>query len=721
MKNQEFKTQIFKTPEQWESGLLYRLELLESGGISLYPTPTFIHWMQGIDETINPTGLAIDECGQVYFIDAKTCQLCRYDSKTQWVEKMCIGGCGSDPGKFKSPTRIIIGKLTLWVIDTGNQRIQAFSRENYQIKYIIDSYIDNQIQKKLEEPVDIAVSHEEGNLYILDRTLKQVLKYDNNGHFLDRFDQLGLNKPVGLALSKKNKLLYIIDEGYKCFLTFTEQWESSREIGNFTDLPIEENGQQTFDLQPSTIAIDQKGNIFIGDETAGVIHQFDPDGSYVGTIRIPDFTGPIRGLATDSKGNLYASTHEGIALLSIEQRFTKKPGVYYSKTLDSGIRNCQWHRLALQKDLPPKTVLEAYFYADDSFQLKEDIDENLSDAGKSTQEKADFIDQKIPESLWIGPEKNPADMLFRGKTGRYLWLKLILSTFDEKVRPTVKQMKVLYPRISYLRYLPAIYQEDPASREFLERFLSLFESTFYDREVEISQLFKYFDPESTSPGFLPWLAAWLNMALEEEWPEEKKRQFIQQASTLYKLKGTPNGIRTFIEIYTGKQAVILEHARVGKPMILRENFHEENFRLGIDSLLIRTPVRGFRLGDDSILGRVALRDTVQSPEDPFLQMAHRFTIILDFSTAEWTRYQKGLKRILDEEKPAHTVYNLRFVNEMRVGMGTYVGINTRVADHRPMQLGVDSILGTGLIVFDNGEISGKVEKRSKVATDTLFI
>jgi hypothetical protein len=187
------------------------------------------------------------------------------------------------------------------------------------------------------------------------------------------------------------------------------------------------------------------------------------------------------------------------------------------------------------------------------------------------------------------------------------------------------------------------------------------------------------------------------------------------------LRGTPDGIRTFIELYTGKQALILEHSRIGKPLVLREDRDKELFRLGLDSVLIQTPVRGFRLGDDSILGRVALRDEAQSPEDPFLQMAYRFTIILDLSTEECMRYETGLRRIVDEHKPAHTVYNFRITNQMRVGMGMYVGLNTRVVDHRPMQLGTDAILGTGLIVFDNAETVGKVEKRAKVETDTLLI
>jgi hypothetical protein len=66
----------------------------------------------------------------------------------------------------------------------------------------------------------------------------------------------------------------------------------------------------------------------------------------------------------------------------------------------------------------------------------------------------------------------------------------------------------------------------------------------------------------------------------------------------------------------------------------------QEFQLGINSLLIQTPIRGFRLGDDSILGRVALREMVQSPEETFLPMAHRFTIVVDLSAEEFSRSEK---------------------------------------------------------------------------------
>jgi len=694
MTPEEFKIQVFKTSAQWKSGLLYRLEALKDGGITLYSVPTFVEWIQGVDETRTPDGIAIDECGQIYFIDKNSGKLYLFDTRTKMLESIttivdyCEGTSEIQEGK-----KMVIDKITLWVLDSENHRVLGFSRENFQVKYIIS----------LEEPVDIAAD-EYGNLYVLDKKSQRVFKHDSNGANIGSFGVPNLKQAYLLAIGKESNL-YVIDRQYNGFLIFSPEGEF---IGVFGDF---ENVSEGF--PPSDITADKKGNIFVVDGRTGIIHQFDPDGSHVAKIQIPGFAGKVHGLAADSKGNLFIITSQGIAFLSSEEQFTKEPGFYYSKTLDSGIHQCQWHRLALKVDLPARTMLGVYYYSSDDPTLKNKIDQILSDPAQSTQEKADSIDNEI--GAWVGPEKNPKDMLFGKKTGRYLWLKLALSTFDENVRPALAEMRVYYPRTSYLRYLTAVYQEDPVSSEFLERFLSVFETAFYGLETEISSVFKYFDPDTTPGNFLAWLASWLDLGLEEDWQEDKKREFIRKASELYKQKGTPLGIQKLIEIYTGKTALIIEHSRVGKPVVLGGNF-----KLGVNSLIIQTPVRGFRLGDDSILGRVALRDTFQMPEDPFLQIAHRFAIILDLTPEEFALHEKGLVRILDEEKPAHTIYNLRVLKEMRVGIASYVGMSTKVAGYEPIRLGVNAAIGSNVVVM-GGEQAGRIEQHSILEKDTELI
>jgi len=341
----------------------------------------------------------------------------------------------------------------------------------------------------------------------------------------------------------------------------------------------------------------------------------------------------------------------------------------------------------------------------------------------SISEKEKKANTLNPEIFDPKQEINRLDMLFRENTRRYLWIKISLSTVDENLSPSINQMKVLYPRGSYLRYLPAIFQEnpigqeDPVSRDFLERFLSIFETVFYDLETKIYDIYKYFDPDTIdSKDFLKWFASWLNTAIEDEWDENIKRRFIRDAYTLYKQKGTLSGIEKLIEIYTGKKPLIIEPSRIGNPMILNE---KGAFKLGINSMLLMTPVRGFRLGEDSILGRAALidGDIFEVSGDPFSSIAHWFTVVLDISLIDNTFNENMIKRILDSEKPAHTMYNLIVTGDIKGSSEMYVGINTRMPDQEHFILGDNSIIGSGILMI-GGEHAGKVERHSKVETDT---
>jgi phage tail-like protein len=458
------------------------------------------------------------------------------------------------------------------------------------------------------------------------------------------------------------------------------------------------------------VASDAQGNLFVLTD-AGEVFQFDEDGISAGKVRLPEDAGQVLWIAADGCEKLYASTAKGIFVLDSAKTFTREKGFYYAKTLDSGMVSCQWHRLVLQGDMPAGTAANIYSYASDDAALKDLVEAALADPSKTTQEKADLIDSVIP---WTGPENKPGDMLFKVKAGRFLWVKLSLATYDEKTAPLVRGMKIFYPRSSYLRYLPAIYQEDTMSSDFLERFLSLFESVFHDLEVDISTITRYFDPHTAPPDFLKWLASWVNMAIEEDWQEATKREFIRQAVLLYRMKGTVEGISRFVEIYTGKVPVILEHAATGNPAILGGQF-----KLGVDSILVATPVRGFRLGDDSLIGRVALRDVVQAMEDPFLSLANRFTIVIDLTQEERDRYEKGLKKIIADQKPAHTACSLRIAGALTGGARKYVGISTIVGGYDPLRVG-SSVVGGGLLLAEHEE-GGRIGERASIGADTTLI
>ncbi|MBW2057789.1 MAG: hypothetical protein JRH07_17010 [Deltaproteobacteria bacterium] len=99
----------------------------------------------------------------------------------------------------------------------------------------------------------------------------------------------------------------------------------------------------------------------------------------------------------------------------------------------------------------------------------------------------------------------------------------------------------------YLDYLPALYREDP----FLGEFLLPFERVFSAFEGVLATIDRYFAPALTDAEFLPWLATWVSLVLDEEWDEAKRRRLIGEAVELYRWRGTVRGLKRYLEIYTG--------------------------------------------------------------------------------------------------------------------------------------------------------------------------
>jgi len=179
----------------------------------------------------------------------------------------------------------------------------------------------------------------------------------------------------------------------------------------------------------------------------------------------------------------------------------------------------------------------------------------------------------------------------------------------------------------YLKHLPAIYRDD----ELMGRFLMLFESFWAPIEQQIDSLFLYFDPRLTPPELLPWLASWIDLVLDERWPEERRRLVLRSAAALYRKRGTRQGLEEYLEIYTGAKAQIVEH-------------RAHNFRLGSEA----------RLGPAIALGRG--------------NVPHTFTVLLRLPPVSlvgeekehaWHRERRRkIEAIIEAEKPAHTSYAL---------------------------------------------------------------
>jgi phage tail-like protein len=170
---------------------------------------------------------------------------------------------------------------------------------------------------------------------------------------------------------------------------------------------------------------------------------------------------------------------------------------------------------------------------------------------------------------------------------------------------------------NYLQYLPSFYRED----DFTGRFLNIFEDILKPIEGIVDNLAFYFDSGTTPSSFLPWLASWVGLVLDDRWPEARRRQLIKSVVELYRWRGTKRGLSEYLGIYTGVVPQITE------PVIRPE--------AKLDS--------GTRLGDTAYLGG-----------------GQAFTFTVTIAVQDLAEVDIDIVRaIIESQKPAHTTYTLK--------------------------------------------------------------
>jgi phage tail-like protein len=203
---------------------------------------------------------------------------------------------------------------------------------------------------------------------------------------------------------------------------------------------------------------------------------------------------------------------------------------------------------------------------------------------------------------------------------------MVMST-DDTILAAETVTLALQTKGKYLQYLPAVFEKD----DLMGRLVMLFESFWAPIENQVDNIHYYFDPRTTPVSFLPWLASWLDLELDERWSEERVRQLIRWAIALHRSRGTKWGLLKYLEIYTGQTAKIVERI-----------------------------ANNFVLGPEAVLGpAIALGQG---------NMPHTFTVNLRLprpdieDKKERAREEKLQRRtiesIIERQKPAHTLYTL---------------------------------------------------------------
>jgi phage tail-like protein len=156
----------------------------------------------------------------------------------------------------------------------------------------------------------------------------------------------------------------------------------------------------------------------------------------------------------------------------------------------------------------------------------------------------------------------------------------------------------------------------------------LFESFWKPINEQIEQVDNYFDPDLTPPEFIPWLASWVGLPVDDSIPLDRMRALLRNAIPLFQRRGTRQALQTYLEIYTSGQVEIVERRAA-------------NFVLGASATL----------GNEIALGTANRPNTVQIrlriPQSE-----------LERSRYSAQTYQRKMTEIVRSIIPAHVLYEV---------------------------------------------------------------
>ena len=699
----------------------------------------------------------------------------------------CIGGPSDVPGGVQWPGGVIYHALrhALVVADSGNHRLQLFDADTFQLQDIWGSWgaEDGQFETPTALAADAA-----GNVYVVDWGNQRVQKFDELGQVDSSFwktisqdaEHPHPSWPTDVAVRKDGDHVevFILDANQKSIYVVDADGNPVNDRYGHLVSPF---GAGVLH-RPMGLAMVGDA-LYVGDNTMGS-NPGDPHHPRVLRFKRVDdrqseywvrsgeaigYDGPVAALALDGHGGLLV--HPGSDQAPV--RMTAKGGYRQYGVLWGGpfpnpsFRPEQWHRLqAMIEPLARDTHFRLFFYrlnSDNaavtdlrllappsklaSYALPGDpalespsataVNAALEapSATRARPAKEDFEIRPCPPqtdpdvcgfNTWYELPLDVSEGLITGRPDEAYWFGAEFSS-EGLTSPALEQMRIDFDYPTLLNYLPAIYRDDERGRNFLARFLTLFESQFGDVENEMSHLAAVFDPAGAPADWLAWLGSWLALEVGEAWDEALKRRAIAEAFDAYSRRGTVEGLRAALKRFAGVDVRIQEPLQHATWWLLAgdegsdssmSSAAAENSVLEFSTMLAPAEAQGAVVGTTAVLDSSHVISGEDLGAPLFEDIAHQFTVQVYRGQATSAEGRAAVRAVIEREMPAHTAYHLCVVEpSLRIGFQARIGVDTVIAGPPPPTVLDPSVGPMGVLVL-GGEPPGRVGERSEIGRTT---
>jgi tripartite motif-containing protein 71 len=301
--------------------------LLSCGGSAAKPAPN--GWQEVLNVTsasldLGISGIALDGQGSLFLAEFDDSRIYKYSTSGKLLAKW--GEHGTGPGQLEAPDKLAFDlQGNLYVTEVGsraagvgqNSRVQKFSPTGTPLA---QWGTFGSGPGEFNSPVGIAIDHQ-GNIYVADIGNHRVQKLSSSGQPLLQWHTVGSgtgeSTEIGydLALDASGNV-YVTEphpfsSGNDRIETFSPAGQRLAQWGGSGTAP----GQ--FD-NPTGLALDSKGDVFVVDSGHNRIQELSPAGRYLAQWDSPpgglSFTSKV---ALDGHGNMYVSAGTKVFRLAL--------------------------------------------------------------------------------------------------------------------------------------------------------------------------------------------------------------------------------------------------------------------------------------------------------------------------------------------------------------------------------------------------------------------
>ena len=257
----------------------------------------------GSGQVSDPLGVAVDSSGNVWVVNSGNNRVEEFSSEGAYIKS--IGSKGSGKTQFKEPKGIAFSGRNFYVSDYGNNRIEELSGSG---TYLAEFGTKGSGNGQLDGPYGIASDPVAGDLYVTDSLNNRVQEFTITGTFVTKFGTEGTGNgefkdPLGVTINNEGSV-YVGDSGN----SRVQEWEQVPIAPPAYTLKFGTKGSENGQLkEPHGVAMAKSGNVYVLDTANSRVEEFSPTGTYLNKFGASgaekgDMSSPY-AIAVDTKGN----------------------------------------------------------------------------------------------------------------------------------------------------------------------------------------------------------------------------------------------------------------------------------------------------------------------------------------------------------------------------------------------------------------------------------